>query len=159
MAKLIMVMGLPGSGKTTHAASLKGIKIHMDEIRKTLTGSYIPGEYDDLVYRTVQHTVEYYLKKGKNVVLDGALLSQKARSYYVALAKKHFAFVELYWLDASHSLLEMRIKSRNTQVETDRKIDANYLSKVIKHLEMPTRQEGIDLIHWLTDQELIAMET
>lgn len=158
MARLILMMGLPGSGKTTHAVSLKGIKLHIDEIRKVLTGSYLPGDQDELVYRTVHASVDYYLRQGKNVIVDGALLSKKARSYYITLAKKHFTFVELYWFDASKPLLEMRLYERNQKVEKERKIDLNYLSKISQHFEMPTRDEGIDLIHWLTDAELIALE-
>lgn len=158
MSKLILVMGLPGSGKTMHANSLKGVKLHIDEIRKSLTGSYIPGENDELVYKTVQTSVEYYLKNGKTVVVDGAMLSKKARSHYVNLAKKHFSYVELFWLDASRELLEIRLEERNKTAEKDRKIQPDYILKVGKHLEIPTRDEGIDAIHWLCDQDLIAME-
>jgi predicted kinase len=158
LSKLILVMGLPGSGKSTYASACKGVKIHIDEVRKSLTGSYVPGDNDDLVYQTVRHSVDYYLKKGRTVVLDGALLSKKARAPFLQIAKRYITHIEVHWLDVSKTLLEMRLMDRNQSVPNDRKIEMSYVENLHKVFEMPTKDEGIDLVKWITDTELLANE-
>lgn len=154
MQKLIMVMGLPGSGKTTFSSSLNGTKIHIDEIRKATTGSYKPGQSNDLVHQISQRTVFYHLEKGKTVILDGALLSKKARDPYIKIAKKLNVEIELYWLDPSYELFKERLINRNKTVSDDRKIDLQYMEKLSQFFEMPSIDEGFKKIHHFSDNEL-----
>jgi len=154
MSKLILVMGLPGSGKTTFSTSLKGTRLHVDEIRKALTGTYKPGISNDLVYGVVQRSVDYYLQKGKTVILDGAFLSQSSRRSYLQIAKKRGASIDLYWLDPSFPLFKKRITERNKVVDYDRKIDLQYLNKLLETLDIPSKDEGINVIFRLSDTDL-----
>jgi len=155
MQKLIMVMGLPGSGKSTLSSSLNGTKIHIDEIRKAVTGTYKPGQSNDLVHQISQRTVFYHLEKGKTVILDGALLSKKSREPYLKIAKKLHIETELYWLDPSYELFKKRLIERNKIVSDDRKIDYQYVDKLSRMLEIPSGDEGFSKIRRLSDDELL----
>jgi predicted kinase len=154
MAKLTIIMGMPGSGKTTLAKTLKGKKVHIDEVRKSITGSYIPNSDDIIVYQTIKNIVEYYLEKNEDVVLDGAFLSIKARSFYINIAKKFSSNIELHWLDASLDLVLERIEKRNKVSEKDRVIDEEYIKQLSTVFEIPTKSEGYHKINYYTDKEL-----
>lgn len=156
MGVLTLVMGLPGSGKTTVANKQSGMIIHMDEVRKVLTGKYTRTDSDDLVYFVTQKSVEYYLKKGKDVVLDGALLSKKARSFYIQIAKQYKSKIVLYWCDEPMHTLQQRIQRRNQHVEADRQISSSYLQRMSIVFEMPTSDEGIDEIVKVSESQLFS---
>lgn len=147
-------MGLPGSGKTTFSKQVNGLAIHVDEIRKALTGSYKPDGSNDLVHQVTQKTVYYHLERGKTVVVDGALLSKKTRSNYVRMAKKLHIDIELYWLDPSYDLFKQRLLERNQTSEPERKMDWQYVDKLSRLLEIPSMDEGFAVIHHLSDADL-----
>ena len=78
MAKLIMLIGIPGSGKTTYSKELT-IKynakvISSDKVRQTFTGI---DEKD--VFPTVYKLCIEELKNGKNVILDATHITPKVR--------------------------------------------------------------------------------
>lgn len=154
MQKLTMIMGLPGSGKTTYSSKINGLKLHIDEIRKSITGSYIPSESNDLVHQVTQKCIYYHLSAGKSVILDGALLSKNVRSNYIRIAKNLKIPIDIYWIDLSHEKLSQHIIIRNKDCPKDRKIDLQYIESLSCKLEMPTIEEGFDNIFRISDQEI-----
>lgn len=149
MGKIVLVMGLPGSGKTEYAKKMNGMKIHIDEIRKSMTGTYKPGQHDLIVYKNIEQTIEYYLSKEMNVIVDGALLSIKARNFYIKIAKRKGWKVDVHWLDPSMKIIKKRVEKRNQMVVEDRKISFDYIVKLASYLEIPTVDEGIEEIYYV----------
>lgn len=154
MPYLTLVMGLPGSGKTTLAATLKGEMISIDEVRKANTGTYTPGTEESYVYERVISMLQEQFRRHQDTILDGALLSVQRRKVFLSLAKKHGYNIRVYWLDISHSLLEKRISQRNQTVERDRQLTMAYIQKLTQYLEPPSDEEGIDEIHYVSDEDV-----
>lgn len=98
MAKLIVLCGLPGSGKSYYAEELWAIEatftapsvvIHSsDAIREELFGD--PGSQEDnaLVFETMHKRVREDLRAGKTVIYDATNITRKARKGAINLATK-----------------------------------------------------------------------
>lgn len=136
-------MGLPNSGKTTYAKKLNGITIEFDLIRKGCTGSYqLAGNFNELVHHLVQRSIQYYLKQGKSVVVDGLFLTVKERALYINFAKKLGADVDIHWLDTPYQTIVNRNAAR-LNICSEKAYNQNVIEKLSKHLEFPTLDEGV----------------
>lgn len=155
MATLILLMGLPCSGKTTYAKNLQGISIELDYLRKGATGSFeIKENLNDLVHHLAQRSVHFYLNQGKNVIVDGHFLTAKERKLYITMAKKMKYNVEIYWFDVSYEVIKRRILNRN-EINQERQIDLSFIEKMAQSIDFPTLDEGINQIHYVSESSFI----
>jgi predicted kinase len=90
--KLIMMVGLPGSGKSTKAQELSkeyNAVIHSsDKIREELFGTMDTQDGNDLVFQTLHKRVKSDLRDGKNVIYDACNISYKRRMTFLQEIKK-----------------------------------------------------------------------
>lgn len=155
MSKLILLMGLPCSGKTSFSKGMKDIVLEIDEIRKNITGTYdIRNSHNSFVQDIVKRITYYHLKSNKQVVLDGTFLSLDTRKEYIDLAKKINIKVDIYWFDPSWELIKKRLHERNKSCTEDRRLDLEFVFKMHEKLEIPILDEGIEKIHYFSDDEL-----
>lgn len=82
--KLIVMVGLPGSGKSTYAKELikKGradIILSSDAIREELTGDESNQTVNDKVFKLLYQRMNDYLAEGKSVVVDATNTTLKSR--------------------------------------------------------------------------------
>ena len=91
MAKLYMMMGLPGSGKTTFARDYFNIEnnnsvkyISRDDIRFNLLKKYNDEDnyfgHEEEVFNTFCFDVKHYLANGYDVIADATHISHASRS-------------------------------------------------------------------------------
>jgi predicted kinase len=91
---LILLSGLPGSGKTTFAAALaSGIPcsvVESDAVRRSLarTPTY-SGQESARVFEIVEQRAEAGLRNGEAVLLDATNLTVGDRERFVRLASRH----------------------------------------------------------------------
>ena len=81
MNKLVMLVGLPGSGKSTYAGKLKkeGVIIHSsDRVREEL-GDVNDQSKNEEVFRILHKRIKDDLKSGKSVAYDATNLNRKRR--------------------------------------------------------------------------------
>ena len=85
MNSLIMLIGLPASGKTSYAQKMKkryGEELEIissDAIRKELFGSEEEQKYNDKVFNEVFHRTKKSILKNKITIIDATNLSRKRR--------------------------------------------------------------------------------
>ena len=104
MVEFIMLVGLPGSGKSTCAEKLKkeGYIIHSsDTIREELTGDVNSQENNLEVFDILHKKVKEDLKSGHSCVYDATNMSMKRRkafllSYYIEFNRKK-ALTNVKW--------------------------------------------------------------
>lgn len=75
----VMLIGLPGSGKSTYAKELDGVILSPDDIR-----SEFGNPWDEMHRRTIE-----FLKKGENVIYDTINLSRKKRRAIITEARRY----------------------------------------------------------------------
>ncbi len=147
---IIIVVGLPGTGKTTFSRALAqiidAVHLNTDMIRDQLD---LRGQYDRqtkaLIYQEMMNKVEAALLKGRNVILDGTFYKRKIREGYRKLAKAQE--VEIKWIElkAEEKVIRNRVEKKRTYSEADFNV---YLK--IKALFEPMRLECLQL---QTDRE------
>lgn len=124
MAMLIMVVGLPGTGKSTFARELAqaidGNHFNTDMIRDNLNlrGSYDKESkqrvYDELLLRT-----EETLKSGGIAIVDGTFYLRSLRKTFIDLAEKTGKPIQWIVLEASECVIKARVSQKRTYSEAD----------------------------------------
>lgn len=102
MPTIYATIGLPGSGKSTHAeqkcADGSGRRANRDDIRHFIYGVYFGPPIDEnFVTRVQDEIVATTLGEDLDVWLDDTNLSSRARKHCAALSVKHD--VPLVWVD------------------------------------------------------------
>ena len=115
---LILVCGLPGSGKTRVSKEIsKEIKwpvLRTDKIRKELFSkpTYTQSE-KDLVYQVMFLIADELLKNNVNVILDAVFSRKDLRDKARALAKKNKTPFHLVEVRCQEEILLLRIDKRS----------------------------------------------
>ena len=127
--KLILMHGLPGSGKTTVAAqiapALGAVCLHSDVERKRLAGvgatersdSPIDGGIytqaaSDATYGRLLTLTALLLRAGQSVIVDAAFAQHKRRSDFIALGERCDAPVHIVSLEIPSDELRARVARR-----------------------------------------------
>jgi len=101
-----VMVGAPGSGKSTHAAKLaqteNAVIVSGDDIRAELYGdAAIQGNWVE-IHDEIERQVADAVERGKNVILDGTHYKHAYRNEAITLLRSYgFESVEAVVLDAS----------------------------------------------------------
>lgn len=123
---LIVVTGLPGTGKTTIAESLAkeidAVVFSTDKIRKMIFEKPVYNEEDKrIVYDELFSLTGKYLASRKNVILDGTFYTKALRQSAKEVGKTFFENVYFVYCETPEELLKERIDKRK-----DKFSDADY---------------------------------
>ena len=143
--KLILLVGIPGSGKTTYAnkymQTINPLAIHLssDLIRKELWGDEsIQGDNNE-VFSLMQSRAVEALNNGKDVIYDATNMTRKDRSYIISLCPK-FVQIEAHIIWAPIETCIERDAAR------ERTVGKAVIDKMLKRFEAPYYDEGINEI-------------
>lgn len=94
MSKLLILRGVPASGKSTYAQQLTDyVRVNRDDIRFTMFGRY--SDVDEGVVTGVENAmVSHALAAGEDVVLDATNLNRKFLRSKLSFASRYGATVE-----------------------------------------------------------------
>lgn len=145
MNRLIFLIGLPGSGKTTYAKNnLSNCEIlSSDSIRKELFGDETCQADNKLIFSTLYERAKEHLKNGKDVVIDATNVKlierQKALSEFKDFSVKRIAIV-------INTPVKECIERDKSRVRT---VGKNVIYKFKKIFSKPTKEEGFDEIIYI----------
>lgn len=142
---IIIVIGLPGTGKTTFSRGLAeflgALHLNTDIIRDQLC---LRGQYDqktkNLIYGCMRDRAAEALKKGQTVVLDGTFYKQKIRNDFIAFAKKQTSTIKWIELKATEMAVKERVEQKRQYSEADYTV---YLK--VKAAFEPMEQDCLEL--------------
>lgn len=90
MPKLLMLRGIPGSGKTTYARDLVEkmgyVRVNKDDLRKMLHNGQHSQSKEEMVLEIRDLIVTHALKEGKNVVVDDTNIHPKHEKQLAQIA-------------------------------------------------------------------------
>lgn len=148
MATFYFMIGIPGSGKSTYAASLGCRVVCPDAIRETY------GTNDEQSFVIARHEIRTALQRWENVVLDATNTIRIWRAERIAIGKPYADRVVCIFMDTP---LEVCIARHLERMK--RGIRATLLVEVIKRMARqladnpPELSEGFDEIRRITLSE------
>ena len=160
MKKLIIGIGIPGSGKTTvlkdFAKKWEYIYICPDDIRAEMTGDPSDQSKNKEVWDEARKRVQDHFQKGDTIVFDATLANQEQRKEFLAFARKNGAEkIEGIFLDIPLELAKERNEGRK------RKVPEHVLEKMDESIRNfpPEIEDGLDALFTLDEnQKLVETE-
>ncbi len=121
---IVIVFGLPGSGKSYFARALalrlNGLLISSDAVRRQMNRN---GKYDDeaktAVYLKMLSIMESGIKEHKNVVLDATFYKAGIRRLFKEKATELGEPLNLIEISAAEDTIKTRVASKRTDSEAD----------------------------------------
>lgn len=111
MCKLIMLSGLPASGKSTRAKEIVDqggwVRVNRDLLRTMLHFDKWSGPNEGLTVGAEKFMVEGFLKAGKNVVVDDANLNPNNKIMWMNIAKECGASFEHQFIGQEASVEDL----------------------------------------------------
>lgn len=121
---IILVGGLPGSGKTTFAKSLatriSARHINSDEVRAAhhLLGDYSTATKNE-VYRLMLQQVENWVSESHTVVIDATFYLAQHRQEFFTLANRYRLFLFFFLIIADEETIRDRVSRKRPLTEAD----------------------------------------
>lgn len=147
---LIMMVGIPGSGKSTEAKELAKIDnsviLSSDAIREELFGNESDQSDNGRVFSLLYERMNKNLSEGKNVILDATNTTLKNRRRFFESLKVDCYEVAFVMTTSFEECVE-RDKSRSRSVGFD------IIKKFILNFQCPQYFEGFDLIYFSPESE------
>lgn len=141
---LIVLGGLPASGKSTYAEMLVESgnfqRVCPDLIRKELYGDEnIQGD-GTRVFKIAHHDIREYGCLSENVVFDATNINADRRKELVKSMRGYFDIIIFKWFSTPASICYERNFYR------DRQVPSNVIKRMSDNFEKPTMEEGWDYI-------------
>lgn len=135
--KVILLVGLPGSGKSTWLAQREEVAISSDEVRRLLTGDAANQRVNSQVFETVRYLLQQRLTIGMEVTyIDATNLTAAERKPYIDLAHAHGATAEAVFFDVPLDECKRRNAARA------RVVPEEAMDKLAGRLTPPHLDEG-----------------
>lgn len=144
---LILLVGVPGSGKTTYRNTITDKKIiSMDDERLRLCGDVNDMSRNQEVFDNCFRELNKSLKAGESVLVDATNRTKKVRKVLIDAARQSGASVHIIYWDLTISTLLERNAGR------DKKVPEEIVWKFYKEIETPACYE-YDRLTVFDDQE------
>ena len=150
---LIIVMGLPGSGKTYFAKAFSkrigGVHINSDMIRKNRHQHPGYSKRDKAaIYQVMFNQVSQALKRGKIVVVDATFSLQKYRGPYFDFVQKNQIPVRPIVVEADEYTIAQRVQKKRPDSDADfavyKKIKSQFEPLIREHLVLSSDKLSLE---------------
>ena len=147
--KIVITVGLPGSGKSTYLRRRRIDAISSDEIRRLILDDPEDQSQHARVFTTIRYLIRQRIAAGRPVTyVDATHLMRWERRPYVQLARRYACTVEALFFDVPVEICIARNKGRS------RVVPEQALRKMAEHMEAPTVEEGFARIIRPRDRNL-----
>jgi len=135
--RIVVLVGLPGSGKSTWLARMGGGGISSDTVRGLLADDESDQTINARVFQTVRYLLQQRIEVGRPVtVIDATNLTPAERSPYIAIGSAHGCEVEAVFFDIPLDICRQRNRQR------DRAVSEQALARMARKLTPPAVEEG-----------------
>lgn len=150
---MVIVMGLPGSGKSYFARRLsKRLNfeyIGSDETRKDMEAMGKYGkENKQQVYDRMEFLAEKSLRERRDLILDATFIKENLRQQFISLALNKNSAYCIIWIEAAEELIKKRVSVKRDDSEADfhiyLKLSQEFEAPKPPYLKLQSEQDNID---------------
>ncbi len=142
---MVVLVGLPGSGKSTWVEGQGGVAISSDELRRWLRDDATDQSIHAVVFRVMRDFVRLRIALGAAVTyVDATNLTRKHRRAFVKIAQHSGCRAEAVFFDISLDECLRRNAARPRRVPPDA------IGAMAARLEPPTVEEGFAAVTVVT---------
>ena len=150
--KVIVMIGAPGSGKSTFAKKLCQDNPNFKYLSSdALRAEFGSGEEDQsvtpIVFSTLKRRLDNYLRHNESVIVDATSINAKDRKDYINAAKQYNAKVIAYAFVCDKQTLLERNQKRGAG--GGRNVPEFVIQRMLDKYQQPTNQEGFDEVNFV----------
>jgi predicted kinase len=135
--RIIVLVGLPGSGKSTYVEKLAALTISSDAVRGLLADDPTDQSIHGRVFRVMRYVLRQRLEVGRPVTyVDATHLTPRERAPYIRLGERYGCSVEAVFFDVPLEVCRERNRGR------DRVVPEEALERMALKLKPPSLEEG-----------------
>lgn len=150
MQEFIMLVGIPGSGKSTYAKELKNEKgyelISSDAIRNEFNIKAGCDEGNKIVFEILHYRVVKALKEGKSIIYDATNINSKRRRGFILSYLNKFKDIKKKCVYFSVNIYNCIRRDKQRGLNGGFTVGKEVIKKMYRNLQIPMYHEGWDII-------------
>jgi predicted kinase len=139
--RIVLAVGLPGSGKSTYFAKQHITPLSSDWLREVLADDVTEQRFQASIFAALRYLLRLRLKLGRPVTyIDATSLTRAERANYIRIGREHGCEMEAIFFDVPLEVCRKRNQSRK------RRVPEEALLRLAGRLQPPEVVEGFGQI-------------
>jgi predicted kinase len=147
--RIVVLIGLPGCGKSTYLERIGAVGLSSDAVRKLLADDETDQTIHDRVFQTVRYLLRHRLELARpETYIDATNLTPAERAPYIGMGKSYGCDVDAVFFDVPLSVCQQRNAGRH------RVVPQEAMEKMAVKLVPPSVREGFTRVIVITEPRL-----